>query len=81
MANETIHTVTDINAVIINNKMYSLVENSSGHNDCDVCNMPDDCFAVCEEIASFKGLKRRDGHYLKLIGTVNQKKLQEAIEV
>ena len=54
------------NAIIINGKVYELVDNKSDQTDCDICDLKKVCFEYYEEILCVD-LFDSDGKTFKLI--------------
>lgn len=54
------------NAIIINGKVYELVDNKSDQTDCDICDLKKVCFKYYEEILCVD-LFDSDGKTFKLI--------------
>lgn len=55
------------NAIIINGKVYELVDNKSDQTDCDICDLKKVCFEYYEEILCVDLFDDADGKTFKLI--------------
>lgn len=55
------------NAIIINGKVYELVDNKSDQTDCDICDLKKVCFEYYEEILCVDLFDDADDKTFKLI--------------